>query len=148
HLRAHLLGGAAVVDDGGVWRHRRPRAELGRAQAQVGFLAIHEEPRVEAAQSLPEIALDEEEATGHDIDVAHRGAVPAAIALGVEELAPWKEAGQAGGPAEHVPKRHASPAGCWIERAIRVERAAAPDPRLRVLGGEFEQTIDGPVDDD
>jgi len=104
----NLLGpypfrGTAVVNDTRLRCDSWPAPKGVRTKAQVRLLAIHEEKRVETAQRLPETALDEEETSRDDIDLAFGVASPAAIGLGVEEPAFGEQSGQSGGSAKQAP---------------------------------------------
>ncbi len=149
HLgRARGLGGAAEVDDGRVRGDGGARAEGAGAEAEVGFLAVHEEGRVEAAELGPESALDQQEAARDDVDLAHAVARPAAVGFAVEGLGIAEDGGEAGRTAEQIPRRHAAPARCRVETAVGEQCPAAPDARRGPGEGERVQPLDGAVEHD
>ena len=84
-VRAPLGRGADVMDDRGLGRDPRPGAAGAGAVAQVGLLAVHHEGEVEAAELVPEGALDQEEAAADIADLALGRAVPGPVVLGVED---------------------------------------------------------------
>jgi hypothetical protein len=79
-------------------RYRRSRAREGTRPP----LAIHEGKRAETAQRFPETALDEEETSRDDLGLAFGAASPAAMGLGIEELAFGEQSRQSGGSAKQV----------------------------------------------
>jgi len=85
---------------------------------------------------------------GGPLSFADGGSIPAAVGLGVEEPARWEQSGQAGRAAEHVPQRHAAPAGGRVQRAVGVERAPAPDARGWPRLGKRDQAIDTAFEND
>ena len=64
-----------------------PVAERRGAQREIGVLAVHEEAQVEASELLPDGRGSEQQAAGHDVDLADGVALPRAERLGVEERA-------------------------------------------------------------
>ena len=130
------------MHDGRVGRHPRPGALAPCAAAEVGLLAVHHEGRVEAAQGLPVVAADQEEAAHHHVDLALAVALPVAVELGVEEGAPAERQRQAGGAAEQAPERDVAEDAGRVQAAVAAERAAAPDARLRRALGEADDAVD------
>ena len=75
------------MHDLGFGCHARPGATGSGPQTEIRLLAVHEEFRVKAAERVPEITADQEEAALHYVDVALVVALPVTIGFGVEDPA-------------------------------------------------------------
>ena len=120
------------VDHRGVGRDRAAPPGLGRGpQAQLGVLAVHEEPLVEPAQRPPVGEAHQEQAAGDDVDRPRVVAGEVAHGLGVEQRRARPQRREHQRARRQAPQRGRGPARPGVELALGRDRAAPDDHVLR-----------------
>lgn len=91
-----------------------PCPELPRTEAQVRLFAVHEEPWIEAAQPLPQFAVNEEQAVADDVYFSHSVTLPAPQRLRVKDRAAAKERRKSDGVTERAPGCCSAARAAWL----------------------------------
>jgi len=102
-----------IVDNTGFRGDEGTRSPWTGPEAEVGFLAIHEKGGIEAAQLIPELPLDEQEAAGHDI-ASPRLTIVKEHALRIQPAIPREQCPEPEGKTDRAPGRDPLPGGGGI----------------------------------
>ena len=133
------------MNDGRIGRDDRLKAELSRSHAEIRFLGVHEELRVESVEEVPITPLDEQEATGHDRHFPHGVSLPVSKGSGIEDAGVGSQPGQTAVPAELGPERVPPPATRRVQTSVLEQRPPPPDSISGIGFGEVDQRLDRPV---